>query len=76
VSVGAFILVDVVGDHTRSCQQTLSRIHGVKKVYTVCGDHDLIVRVEVDTLEELRDECLARIRCVEGITKTTTCLEL
>jgi DNA-binding Lrp family transcriptional regulator len=54
----------------------LSRIHGVKKVYTVCGDHDLIVRVEVDTLEELRDECLARIRCVEGITKTTTCLEL
>ena len=40
------------------------------------GDHDLIVRVEVETLEELRDECLAKIRCVEGITKTTTCLEL
>jgi len=76
VSLGAFILVDVVGDHTRSCQQTLSRITGVQKVYTVCGDHDLIVRVEVESLEELRDETLARIRCVEGITKTTTCLEL
>ncbi len=76
MSLGAFILVDVVGDHTRSCQQTLSRITGVQKVYTVCGDHDLIVRVEVESLEELRDETLARIRCVEGITKTTTCLEL
>ena len=76
MSIGAFILVDVVGDHTKSCHQTLCRIHGVKQVYTVCGDHDLIVRVEVGTLEELRDETLARIRCVEGITKTTTCLEL
>ncbi|MBQ26859.1 MAG: AsnC family transcriptional regulator [Nitrospiraceae bacterium] len=76
MALGAFILVDVVGDHTRSCQQTLSRITGVQKVYTVCGDHDLIVRVEVETLQELRDETLARIRCVEGITKTTTCLEL
>ena len=76
MALGAFIIVDVVGDHTRSCQQTLSRITGVQKVYTVCGDHDLIVRVEVETLQELRDETLARIRCVEGITKTTTCLEL
>ncbi len=76
MAVTAFVLIDVVGDHTRSAHKTITRLEGVKAVYTVSGPHDLIVHVESPSLEHLTDLIISRIRAVDGVTKTTTAIVL
>jgi DNA-binding Lrp family transcriptional regulator len=76
MAVSAFVLVDVTGDHTKSAYKTITRLEGVKAVYTVSGPHDIIVQIEADSLERLSDLILSRIRSVDGVTKTTTAVVL
>jgi len=76
MAVDAFILIEVAGDHTRSAFKTIQRIAGVKAVYMVSGGYDLIVHVEAESLEALGDLLVSKIRAVDGIMKTSTCLVL
>lgn len=76
MAISAFILIDVTGNHTKSAYKTLTRIQGVKSLHAVTGPFDLIAEVEADTIEELNDIVLSRIRSVDGITKTSTALVL
>jgi DNA-binding Lrp family transcriptional regulator len=48
----------------------------VQAVFPVTGPYDLIAQVEAETLEELNDLVMARIRGVDGITKTNTAIVL
>ena len=72
----AFVLIDVTGNHTKSAYKTLTRIQGVKALYAVTGPHDLIAHIEAETIEELNDLVLSKIRGVDGITKTSTAMIL
>ena len=74
--ISAFVLIDVTGNHTRSAFKTLTRIQGVKSLHAVTGPFDLIAQVEAETIEELNDIVLSRIRSVDGILKTSTALVL
>ena len=76
MAISAFVLIDVTGNHTKSAYKTLTRIQGVKSVYAVTGPFDLIAQVEAETIEELNDIVLSRIRSVDGIVKTSTALVL
>ena len=76
MAISAFVLIDVTGNHTKSAYKTLTRIQGVKTLYAVTGPFDLIAQVEAETIEELNDIVLSRIRSVDGITKTSTALVL
>lgn len=76
MSVSAFVLIDVTGDHTRSVYKTLSRIEGVRAVYNVSGPHDLIAQVEAENFDALYEHTIAPIRAVDGVTKTLTCFVL
>jgi DNA-binding Lrp family transcriptional regulator len=76
MALSAFILIEVAGDHTKSAYKTIQRISGVKASYTVSGSYDLIVQIETETLQELSDLLLSKIRAVDGVTKTNTCLVL
>ena len=76
MAISAFVLIDVTGNHTKSAYKTLTRIQGVKSVYAVTGPFDLIAQVEAETIEELNEIVLSRIRSVDGIVKTSTALVL
>jgi len=76
MALSAFILIEVAGDHTKSAFKTIQRISGVKAAYTVSGSCDLIVQVEAENLETLSDLLMSRIRAVDGVTKTNTCIVL
>lgn len=76
MAISAFVLVDVIGDHTKSAFKTITRLPGVKHVYAITGPHDLIVDIEADTLENLNELVLSRLRSVDGVTKTTTAIVL
>ena len=72
MSVSAFIFIEVPGDHTKSVFKTLKRIEGVKSLYVVTGTFDIIALVEAESLSELSDTVLSRLRSIDGITKTVT----
>lgn len=72
----AFIFINVTGDHTRSVHTTIQRIAGVKSVYTVTGAYDIIVHVETDSFQSLGELILSKIRAIDGVTHTVTCLVL
>jgi DNA-binding Lrp family transcriptional regulator len=74
--ISAFILIEVTGDHTKSAYKTIQRMAGVKAAYMVSGGYDILVQVEADSLEALSDLLLSKIRSVDGVTKTTTCMVL
>ena len=76
MAISAFALIDVTGNHTKSAYKTLTRIQGIKSVYAVTGPHDLIVQIEAETIEELNELVLSRIRAVDGVLKTSTALVL
>lgn len=76
MAVSAFVFIDVTGNHTKSAYKTLTRIQGVQSLYAVTGPFDLIAQVEAETIEELNDIVLSRIRSVDGITKTSTAVVL
>ena len=76
MAVSAFIMVDVVGDHTKSAYKTITRIPRVKKVDFVTGPFDLVVQIEAETLESLNELVLSRIRGVDGVIKTSTAIIL
>jgi len=76
MAISAFVLIDTTGNHTKSAYKTLTRIQGVKAVFPVTGPYDLIAQVDAETLEELNDLVMVRIRGVDGITKTNTAIVL
>ena len=76
MAISAFVLIDTTGNHTKSAYKTLTRIQGVKAVFPVTGPYDLIAQVEAETIEELNNLVMARIRGVDGITKTNTAIVL
>ncbi len=76
MAVSAFVMVDVIGDHTKSALKTFTRIPGVKHVYGITGPYDIIVDIEAETLEELNDLVLSRVRGVDGVRKTSTAIVL
>ncbi len=76
MAISAFVFIDTTGNHTKSAYKTLTRIQGVQSVYPVTGPYDLIAQVQAETLEELNDLVVTRIRGVDGITKTNTAIVL
>ena len=76
MAISAFVLIDTTGNHTKTAYKTLTRIQGIKAVYPVTGPYDLIAQVEAETLEELNDLIMVRLRGVDGITKTNTAIVL
>lgn len=76
MAISAFVMIDVAGDHTKSAYKTITRIPRVKKVDAVTGPYDLVVQIEAETLEDLNELVLSRIRGVDGVTKTSTAIIL
>ncbi|MGB0909237.1 MAG: Lrp/AsnC ligand binding domain-containing protein [Nitrospirales bacterium] len=74
--ISGFILIDVTGNHTKSAYKTIMRIQGVKSLAAVTGSHDLIAQIEAETIEELNDIVLSRIRSIDGVIKTSTAIVL
>ncbi len=74
--LSAFVLIEVTGDHSKSAFKTIQRISGVKAAYAVSGTYDLIVQIEAEDMGTLSDLLMAKIRAVDGVTKTNTCFVL
>jgi DNA-binding Lrp family transcriptional regulator len=71
--IEAFILLQVqVGTDARVARR-VADLPGVTSVDVVTGPHDVVVRAEADSIDELGKRVLRPLQEIEGVTRTLTC---
>lgn len=69
----AFIFLQVqVGTDSRVAHAAAD-LPGVIAVDVVTGPHDVVVRAEADSIDELGKRVLRPLQGIEGVTRTLTC---
>ena len=71
----AFIMIDVVPGRETAIQDAVSKLAGVKMVYPVTGEHDMIAFVDAEPYEEFA-VVLSTIRQLSGVRDTDSHLVL
>ena len=70
--VRAYVLMTIEIGKTDSVLKELQLIDEAVRVAVTTGEYDVIVLVEVDSLEALYDITVKRIHRIQGIAETTT----
>ena len=71
----AFIMVDVDPGSEHAVEQAIAKLAGVKMVYQVTGEHDIIAFVDAEPYEEFA-VVIATIRGIDGVRDTDSHLVL
>ena len=71
----AFIMIDVMPGREQSVQKAVGRLAGVKMVYQVTGEHDMIAFVDAEPYEEFA-VILSSVRQLDGVRDTDSHLVL
>ncbi|MBM6700210.1 Lrp/AsnC family transcriptional regulator [Bifidobacterium pullorum subsp. saeculare] len=71
-TTNAIVLINVAAGKVNEAAQALTEIHGVREVYSVAGDVDLVVVVAAKDHDELTDIIPGGIAKVDGVTRTRT----
>jgi len=69
--INAYILLSMKTGNSDNALKEMRKLENVEKISIVAGEYDIVVRVRVDTLEQLL-EVTNDIQMIEGVTKTTT----
>jgi DNA-binding Lrp family transcriptional regulator len=73
--VRAHVMITLDSGHSAHIIRALRAMNEIRRAYAVSGIYDLIAVVEAESTGEL-DEVLDRVRELEGIKKTLTCVVL
>ena len=68
----AFVLINCEFNSEKNIMQQLKSIDNVKEVYGTFGAYDILVKIESDNVEKIRDTITQKIRKVEKISSTLT----
>jgi DNA-binding Lrp family transcriptional regulator len=69
----AFILLQVHAGTDAKVARRVAELPGVLAVSVVTGPHDIVVKAEADSIEELGKRILRPMSEIEGIARTLTC---
>lgn len=68
----AFILMNAELGKENQIVSEIKKIANVKEVYPVYGVYDVLMVIESDTMENLRETITSKIRKLDGIKSTLT----
>ncbi len=68
----AFVLINVEPGTETKILSELRKVPFVKEAHFVYGVYDIVVEVEADAMEKLKDIVASKIRMIEGVEATTT----
>ena len=68
----AFVLINTDMGADAEVGEALRKIDEVKEVYGVYGVYDIVVRIESETLQQLKDTISSKIRTLENVRSTLT----
>jgi DNA-binding Lrp family transcriptional regulator len=69
--ISAYILITVQPGKTDKSIKEMRQISNLAKISIIAGEYDIVVRAQVENLEELLD-VTDKIQTIDGVTKTTT----
>ena len=68
----AYILLNVQPGMLDKVQEGLKQMEEVTEVYAVYGIYDLIVKIEFETMDELKNQVLENKAIIDGIKNSMT----
>ena len=68
----AFVLINCEFNSEKNITQQLKSMDNVKEVYGTFGAYDILVKIESDHVEKIRETITQKIRKVEKISSTLT----
>jgi len=69
--IHAYILITMRPGNADKAIKEMRKIENVQKISVVAGEYDIVVRVQVKTLEKLLD-VTNKLQMIDGVKKTTT----
>jgi DNA-binding Lrp family transcriptional regulator len=72
--VTAFVMIKTEGRRTSEVAKRIAEIDHVAEVYSVTGDHDLIVILHLPSYEQLAEVVPDQIAVIDGVRETETTL--
>lgn len=69
--INAYILISMRPGNSEKAISEMRTIDNIAKISVVAGDYDIVVRVQVDSLEDLLI-VTDKIQMIHGVKKTTT----
>lgn len=73
--VTTYTLARVLPSMDWDVREIVAKLPQVKEVIMTYGEYDLIIKIQVESLEELDQFIFTKLRTIEGIAATTTLLE-
>jgi DNA-binding Lrp family transcriptional regulator len=68
----AYVMINCEMGYELPVSEELKTITGITEIERTVGNYDIIAKIEVETVESLRDIIAFRIRRVGGVLSTTT----
>jgi len=70
----AYVLVNTELGQEKSILEALNLVETVSRIHTVYGVYDLIVEVEAESMDRLKEIILNKVRRIEHVKNTITLL--
>lgn len=74
--IEAYILLRVKPGMDRSVLQTVKKLKQVKDTETVYGEYDLLLKIQVETMDDLDTFIFDSVRTIRGVERTTTLITI
>jgi len=69
--INAYILISIRPGKSDNIIKEMRKLENVEKISIVAGEYDIVVRVQVKTLEKLL-KVTDKLQLIDGVKKTTT----
>jgi len=69
--ISAYILINMKTGSTANAIKDMRKISNIAKISVVAGEYDIVVRAQVQSLDDLL-KVTDKIQMIKGVNKTTT----
>ena len=76
MAIKAYVLIVTDPGQTKHVNEELRQVPKVTEIHEVMGPYDIVVEIEVDSLQEVPAILGERIRVIDGIQSTTSLITL
>lgn len=74
--IKAYVLLRVKPGMDKPVFQTVQKLKQVKDLETVYGEYDLLIKIQVDTMDNLDAFIFDAVRTIQGVERTTTLITI
>jgi len=74
--IKAYVLLRVKPGMDRSVFKTVKKLKQVKDLETVYGEYDLLMKIQVETMDDLDAFIFDTARTIQGVERTTTLITI